>query len=235
MLLLATVTAVSACAPSVSEIGRESDSNAIVASAGSKKFQAIVPLFNYEKRDWGSYSSTFSLAKKSENQRFIEPTGVCYYYFEWNIDSNGNSRVTESDRLIRSAQVGGLDNLVHGMQNSQSGNGDANAEVAQHWLFLKTGQGIVYAGGQSDNRAAAANVRGVPEEAKHADDFTAVRVNKPEVVAATRRLIQARADIAGKPCPAATSDYFKNDAGQELFKRLSAAKQVSQSKANSQH
>jgi hypothetical protein len=45
MLLLVTMTTASACAPSVGEVGGESDSNAIVASGGAKKFQAIVPVF----------------------------------------------------------------------------------------------------------------------------------------------------------------------------------------------
>jgi hypothetical protein len=75
MLLLVTMTAPLACAPSVGEVGGESDSNAIVASGGAKKFQAIVPLFNYEKRELFSYSSAFFLAKESKTDVSLSRMG----------------------------------------------------------------------------------------------------------------------------------------------------------------
>ena len=229
MLFSVTMIANSACAPSVGEVGGESDSNAIVASSGSKKFQAIVPVFYDED---GKYRS-LAPGKNKEKYSYI-----CLYKIEWSDISSQNSQTykTNSEELL--TKRGPLEVRTFEKKAGDSAN---TATFTRGSALILGGQPefgtlIIAADGSRPNQAVQAVPRSRVEvaDAPSPETVDANLVTKSEfskAIAEVRKQDDEQFPW-GFPCHKTLPPFNSLKQRNEYFGRLSAAKPVATTSKN---
>jgi hypothetical protein len=218
MLLLVNVTAASACAPTVSEVAGESDSNAIVASSGSKRFQAIVPVF-YDKD--GKYRS-LAPAKNKESYSYI-----CLYKIEWSDISSQHSQTykTNSEELLTKRGP-----LEIGTFAKKAGDLESKASISRGAALILGGQAeygtLITAADSSRPKPAVVRSPVAAADAANAETVDATVVTKAEfnkAMAEVRNQDEEQFQL-GFPCHRTLPPFNSLKQRNDFFNRLSAGK-----------